>query len=235
MAKSKQSRRKSRKISVSKTAKKTGPGYTQYNSKYTRRAGTAEKKYRDWAVSHVDANDEGRIYGGFLEIAVGDTANTRIGNKVTVTNVNFRGVLEGFGQNASDAGIAAGDRVRTIWFWDTQANGTVPNVDDVLQEKNIDSFRNMEQAPRFVILKDKTYTFNAANARVSGAAVGAQVLEVSRDIKFSWKGESVIRYGTGTGSTAGIRANNLCLLVICETLESHSRMSGRLRVKYMDM
>lgn len=231
MARSKSTKRSSKKRAPKKVGK-AKPGTSQYNSAYARRAGTGEKKYVDYPLQHQDASTAGRVYGDILTIAAGTGINQRIGNKITVVNVNFRGRIMSAAQTATASAYLDGERVRVMWFWDTQANGTVPKVTDVLQTAEIDSFRNMEQAPRFVILKDKTYVFNATD--LPGADSQARIPVVTREHKFAWKGQSPIHYGTVGQDTAGIRANNLCLLVICDQLETGSGMEGTIRVKYTD-
>lgn len=228
--------KKARKSKRRMPGKKIVKGYTQYNSAYARRAGgTVEKKYLDTSMNHIDVNNLGRVYGDFLSIAAGQGVHQRIGNKVTVVNANFRGDITGW--SGAYAGLAS-QRVRTIWFWDTQANGATPTVSDVLAQTpgdpptapTIDSFRNMEQAPRFIILQDKTHVFNHL---ATGGAAGTMI-ENTKQVKFSWKGVSPIHYGNSGGELAGIRSNNLCLLIICEVSETGSQFTGTCRVKYTD-
>ncbi len=205
-------------------------GFTQYNSTYARRpGGTVEKKYKDTVLAHQDAlTPNGTVYGSFLTIPQDQTVHGRIGNKVTVVNANFRGEMEGW--SGAYAGLAS-QRIRTIWFWDTQANGGVPKVNDVLQTAALDSFRNMEQAPRYIVLQDKTHVFNH-QATQGTTSVG--FVANNKQVKFSWRGSSPIHYGNAGGELAGIRSNNLCLLVLAAIPETGSKLHGEIRVKYTD-
>lgn len=233
--------KKARKSKRRMPGKKIVKGYTQYNSAYARRAGGGvEKKYLDTTISNSALPVAGTVYGEFLAIAAGQGVNQRIGNKVTVVNANFRGDLSGW---AAAYPSSASNRIRTIWFWDTQANGGKPSVADVLASRapiipggdptppDIDCFRNMEQAPRYIVLQDKTHTFN--HLAVFGTT-SATAVENTKSVKFSWKGNSPIHYGTTGENLAGIRSNNLCLLVISEVGGSGASLHGSLRVKYTD-
>lgn len=211
------------------------PGYTRVGGPYARAMhGSVEKKYIDKLDYQVNISGAGTVRGEYLLVNSGQGVSQRIGNKISCVNVNYRGVLTGWSDmNAT----GASQRLRYIFFWDTQANGDAPRAIDILQSGTIDSFRNMENASRFIVMKDKTITLNQQTRFTNGA--NEYAAEQERAIKFSWKGNMPIHYGTPTqpGDPTvldHIRSNNLCLLIIASNDTTGAQLSGHMRVKYTD-
>lgn len=210
----------------------------QYNSAYVRAGRTIEKKYQDL---YMEANPSAMIFDIvptlFSDIAGGTKVNQRIGNKVTVTNINFRGEVSGWGPSG---GITASNRCRMIVFLDTQCNGLPADIKQILQPPDelgtqtpkIDAYRNMETAPRFRILKDKMMVFNPQGSDYREGA-NNHTLSNTKVIKFSWKGSLPLHFGSPGAGITELKNNNVGVLFVWEkTAAGHIKLNAR--VKYTD-
>jgi len=193
-----------------------------------------EKKFLDTQVSAAmnQYNTAGVCQSNFVLMDNGTGNGARIGDRITVTNINCHLTLSAAGATAalgSNSTVA-----RVILGIDKQANGAVTAVTDVLQSADPFAFRNMFTLNRFVILKDKLVTINMQ------AVTGSYWSEVGRVLKFAWKGQLPIMY-SGTGATiAQVKSNNIFLLVVCDRTGSApdvtyiDGLDGVIRIKYTD-
>jgi hypothetical protein len=222
MAKSRGHKRSAKKASTRAGKAKPTKGYTRTIGAY-RDIGVVEKKYLDLTFN-AGAATAGVTSGGFLfPITVGSTPNQRVGNKITVTNFNLQGeVSNGIGANNFQS-----SRHRVILFWDKQCNGLAATVLDVLKTATVDSFRNLDQVSRFVIVKDKFYTTHTPAMLAAGSA------ETCAPVKLSWKGAMTVNYGATGGVISDIRSMNLGVIVISDL--SSGNFSFNCRTKYVDL
>lgn len=174
--------------------------------------GSFEKKYFDSVFGATPIPSAGGFTVSWNLIPQGTTKNTRIGNKCTVVNINAHGQLTLLTQAASSV---VGDKVRWIVFVDKQANGAAPAaISDLLQTMpgattDLNSFRNMDNVDRFVILKDKTYILNP---QTQNAALGSGV--TTRELKMNKKCQIPLEFSSTTGAIGEIRSNNVMSLLI---------------------
>jgi len=112
-----------------------------------------EWKYVDvTATSTMDNTTSVNLLNG---IAGGTTASTRIGTKVSIMSLEFRG----YAYVTPATGV---DQVqRFMIVRDGQTNATALTCAQVLQGSNVFAPRNLENRKRFKILMDKAYTLNA--------------------------------------------------------------------------
>jgi len=190
-----------------------------------------EKKFLDTNLSAGmgEFSTSGVRQADFAIMASGSGNGQRIGNRITVTNINAHLNIQS-GISASNPGMN-NTVVRVIMGIDKQANGASPDVLDVLQTASPYAFRNMYTLNRFVILKDKLL---ALNPQASDASYTGQV---SRVLKFSWKGQLPILYSDTTASISVIESNNIFLLVIADRAATGGQLDGAfgtVRIKYTD-
>lgn len=127
------------------------------------------------------------------QIAVGITKSTRVGGKIQVVHLGlkFQLVLP------ATALIADGcDSVRMIVFLDTQANGALASITDVLTSASINAFYNRDTEDRFLILKDSVYALNTGGYDATGGNT-----PVIKNIVWDYFCEHTLNY---VGSTAVI-------------------------------
>lgn len=213
-------------------------GTLQYNSAYVRAGQTVEKKYVD--TDYATAKPSGETFNIFptllANVAGGTAVNQRIGNKITLTNINFRGEAHGW-ENTT---FSLSQRLRMIVYLDTQCNGTPVQAEQLLQPKGpngtlpptIDSYRNMETAPRFRILKDKMMVFNPQGVDFRTAS-DRVTLGNCKIIKFSWKGSLPIHFGSPGAGLTEIKNNNVGVMFVWDDM-SIGHLSFLCRVKYTD-
>lgn len=81
-------------------------------------------------------------------VAQGDTNTSRTGNSILMrsVNINIR-----YSINAS----ASHSTIRTILFWDKEANGSTPIISDILATASALGNYNHDEASRFQVLYDK--------------------------------------------------------------------------------
>jgi len=209
-----------------------------------------EKKFHDMAITsavnggQVDVNGE----AWYLHVLKqGNGANQREGGKVTVCNVNIHGVVYA----ASSATMAAGARsaCRLMLVIDTQTNGAKMTTADILQQyldqdgailpgtqPDWKSFRNTFSGSRFVILKEKWYTFAPNNVIWGSAAIVGNGLDQHR-ISLSWKGAVPVHFSGSDGDFGSCRQNAFYLFAIGmgdPANQYHPILDVTARVKYYD-
>lgn len=241
------SSRKSRKSSKSRRKRPVGKyAVGRVQSFYAGPRSAFEKKFLDRPEQVTTAISGGQLKCDFFNCRQGNSPVTRIGNKITVTNINMRGLITSGSKN--DDATAANEcaTFRIIIGIDKQANGAAPNIFDaggtgILQGAATGgyadalAFRNMYNLERFVILKDKLISSRSGGAGSSGASK----VDIGIPWKFSWKGMLPVMYNADVGDITDIRSNNLFVAIIPDRI-STTPTSGngtcefRTRVKFID-
>lgn len=190
-----------------------------------------EKKFKDTATSAamLEFATAGVVQNSFVTMASGSDNGERIGNRITVTNINAH-LLAVTGTSNTNPGLD-NTVVRVILGIDKQCNGANTVVADVLQSASPYAFRNMFTLNRFIILKDKLFVMDPKIYMATNSG------QVGRILKFSWKGQLPIMYSDATASIGNIETNNIFLLVISDrtaTAGQTDGIVGTVRVKYTD-
>jgi len=190
-----------------------------------------EKKFKDTPTSAamLEFSTSGVVQNSFVTMASGSDNGERIGNRITVTNINAH-LLAVTGTSNTNPGLE-NTVVRVILGIDKQCNGANTVVGDVLQSASPFSFRNMFTLNRFIILKDKLFVMDPKIYMASNSG------QVGRILKFSWKGQLPIMYSDATATIGNIETNNIFLLVITDrsaTAGQTDGVVGTVRVKYTD-
>lgn len=200
------------------------PGVTRTAGSYARNFSRDEKKWLDTTRAHANVPVTAVFMDTLNGLAVGNTVNTRIGNRVCLKNVNL--YITASAATGSTAG--QGDDVfRVILYIDHQCNGAAATATDILESDVYDSFRNMNQAERFTVLKDKFITFSGLTG--AGASTNASNPKFH---KMSWKGSMFLHYGGAGATVADLRSNNVGVLLI--TRSAHISATVQARIKYTD-
>lgn len=232
------------------------PGYTRTSGSWGRFSGNpGELKFHDIHVTETGFLAVGAVRPVISSTAIGIAAGTspqeRVGRKCTIKSINIRGRVK----CASSGDFAqACDNVRMILFQDTQANGSVPLVTDLLASTNYNSFNNLDNKQRFRVLAEKTFSINqqaggaygynggysvpaAASGNQAGYSVPAdsaqlQVAECTRQFSFFHKCSIPLEFSGDTGHDNELRSNNIWLLMISE--EQRANYEYRCRVRFTD-
>ncbi len=207
------------------------PGRDRVGGYYGRFAGTrGELKFHDVDLDDAVVATVGTITPSINLIAQGTTESERIGRKCTLKSVEWRYQMLLQEQDAVTT-PASGDTLRTIIFVDKQANGATAVVLDLLESASWQSFYNLSNQNRFVILFDKLHTNNYAGLASDNVTVVSQALNVKN---YSWKKRCNIplEFSNTTGALTEIRSNNIGVLVISAT--QSMKLDSKFRLRFDD-
>lgn len=188
-----------------KALMKKDAGYVRTGGYYGRFAGrNAELKFFDTANSFLfDTTGEVPATGQLCLIPQGTTESTRIGRKCVIKSIQMRGRLL-FTPGAATTGACT---THLYLILDKQANGAAAAATDVMTSTAFaDSFHNLANSQRFVVLKAWHHTFNCT-AGVSGA-----YNPMVKYLECFKKCNVPIEYSSTTGAITEIRSNNIFLL-----------------------
>lgn len=191
-----------------------------------------EKKYLDTNDS-ATITAAGVISGSLTTVPEGTTDVSRVGNKITVTNVNIRFVIL---VDDRTTAVIFNRNVRFILYIDRQANGSTPQPSEIIgvpTSVEYRSYRNLDSVDRFVILHDSfihvpMITTNAAHTMIGPT----KVYTLNKKI------ECPIHYNGTTGATTEVRSNNIGFLMVCDTPPNPYTQGigyeALVRIKYID-
>lgn len=229
---------------------RAAPGFTRTSGFYGRFSGKAgELKFNDETGPNFTIPTTGSIWGAFCSIPQGTGESQRIGRKATFKKFLLKGTL-----NIATTTHASHchDSVRLMLVQDTQANGTLPNVGDILDGPNIRSFNNLENSNRFRTLADKMFHINTTAATASRAAYTedpgtaaapngggytnpAMIEEYGgndKQISLYKDFQIPVEWSGSTGATAEIRSNNILLVAISQ--RGVASLEFESRTRYLD-
>lgn len=210
------------------------PGVSRTSTAWVRNLPLSiETKYIDSSVNTgaLSANTvalvnfSGPLSGTSLNlIAIGNSGETRVGQKVNIQTIRFRGQVD------LASNIIGAARVRITLILDSQANGAAPATATIFTDSNIDAFQDIDNVGRFKIIKDKFITINS-HYGIPGTSTGAAVVP----FKFNHKCKGTpIHYSGSAGTIAEIRSNNY-FLVVNTNVGGVVTLQGKSRVAYKDV
>ncbi len=206
---------------------RTGGFYGRYS--YGARGG--ELKFHD-----VDADDAGISAAGTLLntgsinlIPQGITEKTRVGRKCVVRSIDWKyniskGIVPG-------SASSPGETVRVILYKDKQCNGATATVLGILETDNYQSFRNLANSGRFVILMDRVHDINVLAAAGDGAVNDESGL--TRHYKFHKACAVPLEFDAAAGAITEIRSNNFGVLLLSKT-GALTSFDSKLRLRFSD-
>ena len=228
----KEEKRVVKKYAIPKTEQgvmRTGGYYGRYNLSMGQTS--VEKKWIDYTVASTVVTTGGSIAlwttnGTLNVIPQGTGESQRVGRKVNIKNIYLHGNIL---LPSSNQVAATTDTFRMIVFIDKQANGATAAVLDLLTTANINSFRNLANQERFVVLKDKFYDINASTVSNATTTTG----DTQYHIKMYKKLDLPIEYSGAAGTIGEIKSNNLVMLCISEG--GNVGFNYTMRIRYTDV
>lgn len=221
------------KRALSKYVAKVIPGFTRTSGYYGKFSGAShERKFHDLTVNDTEIATAGEVLttGTINTIVQGVTESTRIGRKVNITKIlwNWRVELKN-----STTAASMKDSVRLILFLDKQCNGVTAAVDDLLETLEYDSFNNLANKDRFVVLYDKKFVLAATAG--AGNTTTDTFIGGFRSGTFHKSCNIPIEYDNDapTGAIGTIRSNNLAILAISENAKTS--LISKIRLRFTDM
>ena len=203
---------------------RTAGFYGRYNRSSLRSSSVSELKFFDTTIGNV-APTAGVILptaGTLVPIPVGTGPSERIGRQVRVKSINAYLTV------TKSSSATSTETVRLLYVLDTQCNGAKPTVAEILAAPSYNSFRNMANTKRFVILRD--HELNITSQTWDGSTFAS----VSRQVNFFRKVNIPVEYDQtlNTGAITTIRSNNLIILAISQG--GNGYVAGTVRVRYDD-
>lgn len=197
---------------------------------------TLEKKYVDTTVTSGSVSTTGGL--SLLNgIAVGNTVNTRVGRKIIIKSIQWKGnVAVEQGADLAVSQLAPVQSVRFMVLIDKQPNGATFATTDLLQTNSVFAPINMAYRDRFIVLKDKLLNLGfvastATAGQVSGAGNPQVIVNGYKKCSFP------VVYGADAGATvADISSNALYFFVLGSVVagETDSTCNIYFRVRYVD-
>lgn len=208
------------------------PGVTRQVGAYVRSMpGKPQIKYLDTATNGTAISTTGTIVNSLIQIPIGTTDVTRIGNKVDIVSWGVHFTFSCDNQVAATPGPIINNNVRLILYVDHQANGAAATPTDILTTASLSSYRNMDQVERFKVLFDRYYCFVPQCAYWDGTN-GQINTGSSKWFKALFKMNLPVHFSGSTGAMTEIKSNNLGMLLISDV--SSMNYSMQHRVKYRD-
>lgn len=207
-------------------------------TRYSRR--TEERKYMEINIGDTVA-PTGGVYltslGSLVSQGTGECQ--RIGRKFTIRSVSLTGEIKMPNKPNTLVGNAdyQFDNVRVMVVQDKQANGTVPNLNDIFSVNagvggagsvDLRAFRTMDNIQRFRILHDKIY--NVANmVFTNGTGTAAQSCV---NFKVYKKCYIPMEMSDTSASTANARSNNIHVYAV--STNGYAGVNFIARIRFSD-
>lgn len=203
-------------------------GRTRTAGYYGRFRQGGELKFHDITYSQVNVSSTGHVKDSINEIGQGVTESTRIGRKCNITSIHWRYSLK-LSEGAGAATPRDGDIIRIILFVDKQANGATAAVTDILETANYQSFRNLANSGRFMILKDCQHVVNVLTLGQNTSSTVFANSEVLKEFIYNKKCNIPLEFDNTTGALTELRSNNIGVLLISKNNDINLNSKFRLR------
>lgn len=207
-------------------------GKVRFGGNYGK-ASAGELKFHDVQVLCPNVSPAaGFAFPSLNIIPQGDGQSERNGRKIVVRKISMRGSFDSAIQEIGTT------RMRLIVALDKQCNGAAASVDTLLTGADIDSFRNLDNSPRFKVLLDKNVDIQPNTNRTVSVATGitSETCSVHKTFKWNKNVNIPIIYDSSlaTGVLSTIRSNNLFCVVLAETVAANADFFCVCRLRYYD-
>lgn len=200
------------------------------------RLNNVEKKVFDTQM-YADVSSAGAFYALCLPVP-GAAMNQRIGRKLTIKSVQFKGIVQlELAATPTGAVTAESNHLRMILLYDKQPNGALPALTDVLTGgQTVNDLFNIDNRDRFSILKDKVWSFDPMiyDSANGGYAWNRTCAYIKMYKKLNL--ETIFNAGTA-GTSADVNSGNLIVLWLCNTpngIDKNVDIYVNSRVRYLD-
>lgn len=173
-----------------------------------------EQKFFDYQATAQAVANNGSIFNITSGMAQGADASTRNGNSIKAASNLLNATMHWTAASSSS------QRMRWMLLVDTNLDGVLPLVLDVLQVADINSPLNAGNAGRFTVLYDKTVLLDQYHP--------------SHEIERFRKLSHHLKFSGGAGTAAQARDGNLFLLVISDSVASYPTFDFYNRFRYYD-
>lgn len=162
-----------------------------------------------------------------LTIIQGVSESQRIGRKCTVRGINWR-----FRLTLASTAVAGStsDIVRVMLYVDKQTNGAAATATDILATADFQSFNNLSNKGRFLVLMDRTYALSAQAGSGRGATDTLSYGETAVVDSYYKRCSIPIEYTAGTGAIAEMPSNNVGVLLLSQS--GQTGFASKMRIRF---
>lgn len=188
--------------------------------------GRPELKYVDLAEATYLMDTTGSVTALNL-IAVGDDNTTRDGRQVTIKSVQVHGIVKPVDDTTSTC------KGRVMLVWDNANNsGTIATIAQILNQANGTAFPLVDNANRFTILVDRTYSLGRVDTTATQAfSNGSNTFDCE-----IYKMINAVTQYSGTTAAIGSIQNGALLLVTIGSIAAGAggALVASTRVRFTD-
>jgi len=198
-----------------------------------------ELKVFDTVLSAYPLNTTGSVTNVFLP-QLGSDMNQRVGRKCCIKSIYLRGYafIQGAFPDPIVSGVSAPAQLQRLMFiWDTQPNGSLPAITDILNTSTSASQLNINNRDRFKILMDKAWVQGPFIYNTGAGVAVASGQNVSQPLKkYKRLNLETIFNATNGGTIADIASGSLLVVTIGSLASSTNDGEARftVRVRYSD-
>ncbi len=204
---------------------RTGGNWGRYSGR------NSELKFHDLDIDDAVIAAAGTITPSCNLIAQGVTESERVGRKCVIRNIHWKYNITL--PITSGNGISANDTIRVILYKDKQCNGaaaTISGTAGILATADYQSYRNLTETGRYLVIMDKIHTFNFLAAAGDGTANDA--FAVNRNFTFNKTCNIPLEFDSTTGVITEIRSNNVGVLLLSKT--GVCAFDSKMRIRFSD-
>ncbi len=193
-------------------------------------SGAQEMKFFDLDIDDATVAANGTIAQVSCNLIQGGSGEqNRVGRKCIIRSINWRYELT-IPAVDNDTTPGTGDVVRVILYLDKQCNGATAATTDILESDDFQSFNNLANKDRFVVLLDRLHVIN----RMAGGGNGTnsdwpQQLE---DSTFFKKCMIPIEFDVAAAAIGNVRSNNIGLLLVGRG--GTATFASKMRLRFTD-
>lgn len=199
---------------------------------YRLAVGINEKKWFDTVIdfaANISTTGENSI--SFNLIPGGADPEERVGRKIRVFSMHVRGAIA---MASVGTGSGEAERIRLVYILDSQCNGTVPAVTELLEVADINSFLKLENSGRFRIIKEILVDMHHSTGAGNGSANDFGASNKSFKFTHTWKDPLIIEWGGITGTISTVKSNNLYCMAISANANSTVSINSCIRIRFTD-
>ncbi len=206
--------------------KRTSYSYTKRRPRYIGYAATKEKKFHDLDIANTVFSGTGTIIASLNLVQMGTTESERVGRKITVVSVSYRGRII---INTKTVPNNATDVCRMIIYLDKQANGGAASVLEILELARYDSFNNLANSSRFRILKNIVMSIDSHGVGYDGATFSTNAASLAVECFINVN--IPVEFSGVAGTIGEVNSNNFGILYI--SAFGQANFQGNTRIRYM--
>lgn len=169
---------------------------------------------------------------------LGSDMTNRIGRKICLSSFQMRGYLRNAASVTGAAAVVPPSQCRWMLVWDTQPNGALPSITDILNSGSSTSQLNLNNRDRFRIIREKIWALDPYIVSATASQSVATAVNQTKTVKVfkKLKDLEVIFNSTNGGTIADIQTGALLSVWVGNSAASADgpEFVGSYRVRFSD-